>query len=75
MITRNIGGMETAIRAVLGSFVMVLAAVAAEQHPFVAMGTGLVATAILVTAIAGVCPLYAALRIDTRRGWGPTTAH
>jgi hypothetical protein len=71
MMTKNIGGVDTAIRAVLGTFVMVLAAVAADQHPFVAFGTALIATAILITAIAGVCPLYTALGIDTYPQWSP----
>jgi len=65
MTTKNIGGADTAIRTVLGSFFMVWAAVVAASHPFLALGAGLVATAILVTAIAGVCPLYAALGVDT----------
>ena len=71
MITKNIGGVDTAIRAVLGSFFMVLAAVAADQHPFVAFGTALIATAILITAIAGACPLYTALGIDMNPQWTP----
>lgn len=66
MITNNMGGVDTTIRAILGCLVMVLAAVAADLHPFVAIGTGFVATVVLVTAISGVCPLYTALGINTR---------
>jgi Protein of unknown function (DUF2892) len=65
MATTNMGGIETAIRAVVGSLVMVFAAIAADLHPFVALGGALVATVVLATAIAGVCPLYTALGIDT----------
>jgi len=43
---------------------MVWAAVVADSHPFLALGAALVATVLLVTAIAGVCPLYAALGLD-----------
>lgn len=66
MITKNIGGADTAIRTVLGSLFIVWAAVVADSHPALALGAALVATVILVTAIAGVCPLYAALGLDTR---------
>jgi hypothetical protein len=68
MITKNIGGMDTAIRAVLGSLAIVLAAVWTDQSPFVAIATGLVGTVVVTTAIAGVCPLYKSLGLDTRRG-------
>jgi hypothetical protein len=65
MVTKNMGGADTAIRAVLGTLFMLLAAVAADQHPFLAFGTAFVAVVILATAIAGVCPLYAAVGFDT----------
>ncbi|HYT05416.1 MAG TPA: DUF2892 domain-containing protein [Gemmatimonadales bacterium] len=65
MTTKNIGGADTAIRTVLGSLFMVWAAVVADSHPFLAFGAALVATVILATAITGVCPLYAALGLDT----------
>src|SRR5690242_14238822 len=72
MIRTNIGGLDTAIRAALGSFAIVLAAAGADQYPVVALATGLVATVILATAIAGVCPLYTALGLDTHpRGQPP----
>lgn len=58
MFTKNVGGVDAAIRAVLGSLIMVLAALAADAYPFLALGGGLVALVILTTAIAGVCPLY-----------------
>ena len=64
MTTKNIGGSDTAIRTVLGSLFMVWAAIVADSHPFLALAAALVATAILVTAIAGVCPLYTALGLD-----------
>lgn len=66
MLTKNIGGVDTAIRAVLGSLTMVLAAVAADPHPFLALGGGLIAVVLLTTAIAGACPLYTVLGVDTR---------
>jgi len=66
MTTRNIGGVETAIRTVLGSLFMVWAAVVADPHPFVALGAAVVATVILATAIAEVCPLYTLLGVNTR---------
>ena len=68
MITKNMGGVDTAIRAVLGSLAIVLAAVWADQYPFVAIATGLVGTIVVATAIAGVCPLYKTLGLDARRG-------
>ena len=66
MTTRNIGGVETGIRTGLGSLFMVWAAVVADSHPFLALGAAVVATVILVTAIAGVCPLYALFGVNTR---------
>lgn len=66
MTTKNIGGVDTAIRAVLGTYLMVWAAVVADPYPFLAFGAALVATVILATAIAGVCPLYTLLGVDTR---------
>ena len=65
MKTTNIGGADTAIRAVLGILFMVWAAVVADSHPFLAFGAALVTTVILATAIAGACPLYTALGLDT----------
>lgn len=65
MFTKNVGGVDAAIRAVVGSLIMVLAAVAADSHPFLALGGALIAVAILVTAIAGVCPLYTLLGLKT----------
>lgn len=65
MFTTNAGGLDTAIRAVLGIAIMVVAAIVADAHPFLALGAALFATALLATAIAGVCPLYAALGLDT----------
>lgn len=66
MFTKNVGGMDAAIRAVLGSALMVLGAVVADERPFLALGAGVVALAVLVTAIAGTCFLYTVLGIDTR---------
>jgi hypothetical protein len=60
----NIGRTDTAIRATLGTFLMVRAALAADAHPFLAWGAALVAVVILATAIAGVCPLYTLLGLD-----------
>lgn len=65
MTTKNIGGADTAIRAVLGSFFMVWAALVADSLPFLALGAAVVATVLLVTAISGVCPLYTLLGVDT----------
>jgi hypothetical protein len=64
MTATNIGRTDTAIRATLGSLLMVLGALAADAHPFLALGAAFVAVVILVTAIAGVCPLYALLGVD-----------
>jgi DUF2892 family protein len=66
MTTRNMGGVDIAVRAVVGTVLMVWAAFAADSWPFLALGGGVVATIILTTAIAGVCPLYTRLGIDTR---------
>ncbi len=66
MTTKNISGVDTAVRTVLGIFLMVGAAAVADSHPFLTLGAGVVATIILTTAIAGVCPLYTLLGIDTR---------
>ncbi|HEY6157753.1 MAG TPA: DUF2892 domain-containing protein [Gemmatimonadales bacterium] len=66
MFKNNVGGVDTAIRAVLGSLFIVLGAVVADQRPFLALGAGLVGLAVLVTAIAGTCFLYTDLGIDTR---------
>src|SRR5256885_15305575 len=65
-MTTNMGGVDTAVRAVVGTGLTVWAAFAANAQPFLALGAGLVATIILTTAIAGVCPLYTRLGIDTR---------
>ncbi len=72
MFTKNVGGVDSAIRAVLGSVIMVLAAVVADPHPFLALGGALIAVAILITAIAGVCPLYTLLGL---KGVKPEPAH
>jgi len=66
MFTKNVGGVDAAIRAVFGSLLMVLGAVVADERPLLALGAGLVGLAVLITAIAGTCFLYTALRIDTR---------
>jgi hypothetical protein len=65
MTTKNIGGTDTAIRAGLGSFFMVWAALVADSLPFLALGAGLFGTLLLVTAITGACPLYTLLGVDT----------
>ncbi|HEV2672831.1 MAG TPA: DUF2892 domain-containing protein [Gemmatimonadales bacterium] len=70
MKRNNIGGVDTAIRAVLGSVAMVWAAGLADAFPFLAVGIALVATVILATAVAGVCPFYSVLGIDTRPSVG-----
>src|SRR5213075_337111 len=66
MTISNIGGVDTAVRAVMGTVLMVWAAFATDLQPFLALGAGVVATVILTTAIAGICPLYTRLGIDTR---------
>ena len=66
MMTKNMGGVDVTIRAVLGTLLMVWAAIVADSQPFLALGGALVATVLLVTAIAGICPLYAVLGLDTR---------
>ena len=66
MIKTNMGGVDTAIRAVVGSLAVVLAGLVADQYPVVALATGVIATVAIATAIAGVCPLYPALGLDTR---------
>jgi hypothetical protein len=71
MITKNMGGADTALRATLGSLLIVLAAFAADQRPLLAFAAALVATAVLITAIAGVCPLYTVFGVDTRPGPRP----
>jgi hypothetical protein len=79
MKVTNIGRTDTAIRATLGSLLMVLAAPAADAHPLLALGAAFVAVVILVTAIAGVCPLYALLgvraRLPSRISITPKPAH
>ncbi len=65
MTTKNIGSVDTAVRTVLGIFLMVGAAAIADSQPFLTLGAGVVATIILTTAIAGVCPFYTVLGIDT----------
>lgn len=67
MKATNIGPTDTAIRATLGTFLMVLAALVADAHPFLAFGAAFVAVVILATAIIGVCPLYTALGLDAPR--------
>jgi hypothetical protein len=66
MMTKNMGGLDTAARATLGSLALVFAAVVADQRPLLAFGAAFVALVLLVTAIAGVCPLYALVGLDTR---------
>jgi hypothetical protein len=66
MFKTNIGGVDAAIRALLGSLFIVLGAVVADQRPFLALGAGLVGLAVLTTAISGTCFLYTLLGIDTR---------
>lgn len=73
MTTKNIGGADTAIRAALGSALMVWAALVADMYPFVALGAAVIATVLLVTAITGVCPLYTLLGVDTQAGPGAQT--
>lgn len=65
MFKNNIGGVDAAIRAVLGSLFIVLGAVVADERPFLALGAGLVGLALLITAISGACFLYTVLGIDT----------
>ena len=65
MFKNNIGGVDAAIRAVLGSLFIVLGAVVADERPFLALGAGLVGLALLITAISGPCFLYTVLGIDT----------
>lgn len=65
MFKNNVGGVDAAIRAVLGSLFIVLGAVVADERPFLALGAGLVGLAVLITAISGACFLYTVLGIDT----------
>jgi hypothetical protein len=66
MFKNNVGGVDAAIRAVIGSLFIVLGAIVADQSPFLALGAGLVGVAVLITAISGACFLYTLLGIDTR---------
>ena len=66
MFTKNVGGVDAAIRAVFGGLLVVLGAMVADELPFLALGAGVVAIAVLVTAISGTCFLYTVLGIDTR---------
>jgi Protein of unknown function (DUF2892) len=66
MMTKNMSGVDVTIRAVVGSLLMAWAAVVADSRPFLTLGGALLATVILATSIAGICPLYTILGLDTR---------
>lgn len=64
MVTKNVGGTDAGIRALLG---IVLLGVSASfnERPLLAVGAGLVALVFLGTALFRVCPLYTLLGINT----------
>ena len=66
-MTRNMGTLDRGIRAVVGIAAVVLALLAGATS---ALGIVLwvVAAIMLLTAAAGYCPIYAALRLSTLHG-------
>lgn len=64
MVTKNVGGTDAGIRALLG--IVLLGVSASFNHrPLLAVGAGLVALVFLGTALFRVCPLYTLLGINT----------
>lgn len=63
-MTKNIGGLDAAIRTVIG-IALVAAAGSLLSRPFLAVAAVLVALVMLGTALTRVCPLYVLLGLNT----------
>ena len=63
-MSKNVGDLDSAIRAMVG-LALLLAAASATQWPVVSVVCVLLSLLLLWTALAGSCPLYALLGINT----------
>jgi hypothetical protein len=68
--TRNVGGVDAAVRALLG-IVLLAAAAIFNQRPFLALGAGFLALVFLGTALTRVCPLYLLVEMSTQDRQAP----
>jgi hypothetical protein len=64
---QNVGSLDSAIRAMI-ALALLLGAGASIHWLVVSVACVLVALLLVGTALAGWCPLYALLGIDSRRG-------
>ncbi len=64
MSSKNVGWRDAGIRGFVGG-VLLLAAAAVQDRPFVALGVGFIALIFIGTALFRMCPLYTLLRITT----------
>lgn len=68
MFSLNEGMIDRAVRSVLGIGLGVATFTALTGAGAWQIVAGIVAAILLVTGVVGFCPLYALLRISTRRG-------
>ena len=66
---KNIGRLDATLR-ITGSVVLLVAALALHQRPFLAIAVGLASLLLLGTAVTRFCPLYTVFHITTVRTRG-----
>jgi hypothetical protein len=68
-MTKNIGRIDALVRLTV-AILLLLAAAALDQRPFLTIAASLAGLLVLSTAISRFCPLYTAFRITTTRTKG-----
>lgn len=69
---KNVGKLDAWIRGGLGIVFFTIAAVL-NRFPVISLAAALVALVLMGTALTGVCPLYRAMRFDSRTPKMPGT--
>jgi len=64
MVIKNVGAVDSGVRAVLGLVLLGISA-SFNDRPLLAVGAGLIALVFIGTALFRICPLYTLLGINT----------
>jgi DUF2892 family protein len=64
-IVNNVGRLDAMVRGTIG-VLLLLAAAALNQRPFLAVAAGLLAVVLILTALTRSCPVYTVAGLSTR---------
>ena len=70
MVIKNVGSMDSGIRALLGVIVLGVSS-SFSNRPLLALGAGVLAMVLIGTALFRICPLYTLLGVGTNRRRAP----